>query len=500
MRIQCFVWMASFAVGSMAAVVMNSCSKDDIIFDLEASGYPKEIGKLILTKCSTPGCHTTQSKDAVAGLDLSSWNALMSGDRNGAAVIPYRHDYSTLFLFSNHFDDLGAGADPLMPYGREALSREEVVLMRDWIDAGAPNARGEIAFSEGAFRKKYYVTNQGCDVVTVFDQETGLQMRKITVGAEGTIESPHSIRMSPDGQYWYVCFSSGRYIEKYRTVDDGFVGRALLGPDATSAFGSWNTFAISPDSRFAYVVDWQPNGRVSRVDLENMTWLQTYQGSGLFVQPHGSFISPDGNTLYVTCNFGNFIYKVDITFPQLPDINKIIIDGVSTQPLNTNSENGHEIIFSPDNTKYFITSEHSNTLRIMDVATDQLIASIPVGVFPQEMSISEDRPFLYITCMEDTATYPGQRGSVYIVNWQTNTLVGHVYSGYQPHGLVVDDDAGVVMIANRNVAAGGPAPHHATNCGGKNGYVTFIDMNTQQLVPGRRIEVAVDPYACSYRR
>jgi DNA-binding beta-propeller fold protein YncE len=102
--------------------------------------------------------------------------------------------------------------------------------------------------------------------------------------------------------------------------------------------------------------------------------------------------------------------------------------------------------------------------------------------------------------MEDTATYPGQRGSVYVVNWQTNTLVGHVYSGYQPHGLVVDDDAGVVMIANRNVAAGGPAPHHATNCGGKNGYVTFIDMNTQQLVPGRRIEVAVDPYACGYRR
>jgi hypothetical protein len=56
------------------------------------------------------------------------------------------------------------------------------------------------------------------------------------------------------------------------------------------------------------------------------------------------------------------------------------------------------------------------------------------------------------------------------------------------------------MIANRNVAAGGPAPHHATNCGGRNGYVTFIDMSIQQLIPGKRIEVAVDPYACGYRR
>jgi hypothetical protein len=37
-------------------------------------------------------------------------------------------------------------------------------------------------WSDNPNRKKYYVLNQGCDVVTVFDAETQLPMRYITVG------------------------------------------------------------------------------------------------------------------------------------------------------------------------------------------------------------------------------------------------------------------------------------------------------------------------------
>ncbi|GAB4132794.1 MAG: hypothetical protein Fur0041_04450 [Bacteroidia bacterium] len=483
----------------LAILIISSCKKDPPVIDLAESGYPKEIGTIMLTKCAVSGCHNTQSAEAAAGLDLSSWDKLMSGDRNGAVVVPYSHEYSTLFLFVNHFTDLGAGAQPLMPYNAPPLARNEVTAIRDWIEAGAPNAAGFVKFSDNPQRKKYYVTNQGCDVVTVFDQESGLQMRYVYVGGDAAIESPHNVKISPDGQYWYVVFSAGRYIEKYRTSDDGFVGRALLGSDATSAFGSWNTFCISPDSRYAYVVDWNPNGRIARVDLENMQWLQTYQGSNLLVQPHGSFISPDGNTLYITCNLGNYIYKIDISVPQLPSFDKVVIDGTAN-PINIPSEDGHEILFSPDGTKYFVTSQHSNMIRVLDVATDALITSIPVGVYPQEMAISETMPYLYITCMEDTVTYPGNRGSISVINWQTNTFVGSVNSGFQPHGIAIDENKKMVVVANRNVAPGGPAPHHSTNCGGRNGYVSFIDMNTQQLIQGKRIEVSVDPYSIGIRR
>jgi hypothetical protein len=60
------------------------------------------------------------------------------------------------------------------------------------------------------------------------------------------------------------------------------------------------------------------------------------------------------------------------------------------------------------------------------------------------------------------------------------------------------------MVANRNVTSDGPAPHHSNNCGGRNGYVTFIDMNTLTLLTTdegeeKEIEVSVDPYSIATR-
>ena len=481
-----------------ASSFYGGCKKDAPAIDLEKGNYPNAIGQIILSKCATSGCHNEASANAAAGLDLSSWDAMMRGDRNGAVTIPFSHENSTLNMYCNTYADLGLMLEPTMPFNDEPLTRAQIITLRDWVNAGAPSRSGKIAFADNPNRKKYYITNQGCDVVTVIDQETGIPMRYIPVGADFAIESPHGIRLSPDGQYWYVCFSSGRYLEKYRTSDDSFVGRILLGANSSAAFGSWNTFAITPDSRHAFVIDWSTTGRIAWVDLEAMQFNLLYQSSA-FVQTHGSLISPDGNSLFVTTTSGNFIYKFDITDPTSPSWDQIIIDGVSTFPSNVSSENGHEVVFTPDGTKYFVTCSGTNFVRAFDAATDALIATIPVGVYPQEMAIATNSPYLYITCMEDTTTFPGKRGSVYVINWETNSVVESIYTGHQPHGIALDEDKQIVFVANRNVVSGGPAPHHASVCGGRNGYVSFIDMTMQTLLVGRNIELSVDPYACLMR-
>jgi DNA-binding beta-propeller fold protein YncE len=76
----------------------------------------------------------------------------------------------------------------------------------------------------------------------------------------------------------------------------------------------------------------------------------------------------------------------------------------------------------------------------------------------------------------------------------TYAIVAKVYTGHQPHGIMVDEQNSRVYVTNRNVTTGGPAPHHASLCGGRNGYVTAIDLNTLQLIPGFKAEVSVDPY------
>ena len=469
------IYLASILV--FISILAGNCKYDNLgLVNLEGSGYPDDVGKILLTRCATQGCHNDKSKSGAAGLSMESWDKLFEGTRNGAALIPFVHQQSTLFIFTNTYPELGISNPPTrMPIDGNALTKGEAQTLQTWIDKGAPNKDGFVKFSDNPDRKKIYVTQQGCDAVTVFDEESGLPMRYISVGHGTQPESPHAVRVSPDGKYWYVSFRNGSYLQKFRTVDDGFESEVLL--DA----GSWNTFAITDDSKYAYVADWSSIGKVFYVDLDSMKVLKKYQGSGLFTFPHGTFLSKDNHYLYVTAQFGNYIYKVDVSNPLVPDINTITVDG-SANIIPSSSYDPHEVAFNPDGTKYFVTCQHSNEVRVFDATNDVLIATIPVGNYPQEISFSKNTPYAFVTCTEDSTSFPGKRGSVAIINYQTNSFVKTVFTGWQPHGVAVDDEKNLVYVVNRNANTNGPAPHHSSDCGGRNGYVSFIDIASLQVI------------------
>lgn len=475
---------------SLCSCLLITCTSDKGVPDY--NDYPEEIGKLIFTKCATAGCHTDGSKDAAGGLSLQSFDALFKGGRNGAAVIPYRSDYSTMFYFTNTFSDLGVMLRPTMPYNKPALSREEVTMLKNWIDAGAPSRDGFVKFSDNPNRKKYYVTNQGCDVVTVFDQASGLQMRYINVGQSAATDAPHMLRVSADKQYWYVISLTGLYLEKYRASDDSYVGRAYIGA------GYWNAFTLSSNSQTAYCTDMSSNhGKIATVDLSSMVTSDT---SRPFNYPHGVALDASNTTMYVTQQIGGVdLYKIPVAD----------YSGTSTIPLYTGTAgipmNPHEVAFSPDGSKYFVTCQGTSDVRVFQTSNDALITIIPVGASPTEMAFSTTTPYMFVSCTEDTLNFPGKRGSVAVINYQANSLVKYLYTGWQPHGIAVDEAKRMVIVANRNYATDGPAPHHASACGGRNGYVSFININTLNVVTQegssttKKIEISVDPYSVGIR-
>ena len=465
--------------------------------------YPTDVGKLIFTKCSTPGCHNDASKDAAGGLSMQSWDKLFEGGRNSACVIPYRSDYSTLCYFSNTYSDLGLSLSPTMPFNKPTLTHDEESLLKNWIDAGAPSSTGAIKFADNPNRKKFYVTNQNCDVVTVFDAATLLPMRYINIGNSPSIEYPHNIKVSPDGKYWYVVSTAGNSLQKYRTSDDGFVGEAFINSSSPFVNGNWNTVTISNDGNFAYVVDWENLGDISIVNTN--TLAPGTPNLGAFANPHGSCMNPTdptGDTLYVTENYtGSYkIYKIYCNAPDLSSYTEVPLSPI---PVDLNT---HEVLFSPDGSEYFVTCQGAiPEVKVLKTGTDQLLATIPVGALPSEMSVSATHNLLFVSCEEDTLTFPGKTGSVYVIDISTNSWAStpYIYTGHQPHGLAVDDNTGLVYVANRNKSIGGPAPHHSGECGGKDGYMTFIDMKTLTLLQAngspKTVEVAVDPYSVAVR-
>lgn len=451
---------------------------------ISAACYPDEPGKIFVTKCAISGCHNTASKDAAGGLDMSTWENLFKGARGGSAVIPYSSEHSFLVNFINTFSDLGLMQQPVMPFNGTPLTREEVLTVINWIKDGAPDCNGK-RLTDNPDRKKFYITNQGCDLISVWDAEKKIIMRYKTVGASPVIEAPHQVKISPDGQYWYISFiaNGARKFQRYKTSDDSFAGEADITP------GSWNTFAFSPDSKYAYIIDFSNQGRVAIVDCNTMklsTGISTNPFNpdpGSFTSPHGSAVSPDGNFLYITMQFEDRLYKLNL---QTYDGRYIPLNGSSTsQP--------HEIAFSPDGNYYFVTCEGTNEVKILSASGDTIVKSIPVGADPVEMAFSLSKKYLLVTSMAGN--------SVSLINYQNLNLVKTIATGYMPHGIAVDDARGIAYIANRNLASsGGPPPHHASACGGRNGYLQAIDLNTLSVIPSFQSELSIDPYSVEIRK
>jgi YVTN family beta-propeller protein len=474
-----------FCIFVIFSCAFFSCRKDKGLVNY--GNYPTDVGQIISRKCATSGCHNSQSYFAAAGLDLSSWENLFNGSSSGSPVIPYRKDFSSLCYFINTYSDLGIINSPTMPLNKEALSREEVTTIYNWIENGAPDVNGNVKWADDPKRKKVYVTNQGCDVVTVFDADTRLPIRFITVGANpNAIEVPHIVRVSPDGQYWYVVFVATNIIQKFRCSDDSFVGQCTLGANY-----DWNTLTISADSKRAYCVAWTSNGHVASVDIEHMVLRYNVPG---FNYPHGIALNETNDTIYVTANTGNFVYKIDTGFT--------FVDQISLEPgfpaSNISKLDAHEIMISPDKKSFYVTCQKTNDVRVLDIATRTITAIIPTGYYPQELSICYSLNKLYVSCPYDTTSQVGKQGSVTEINLSNYTAKPPLLVGYMPHGIGVDEKNKMLFVASRNLYSTGPAPHHSSVCGGRNGFVNFIDLTTFTIL-SKRVEISSDPYGLGVR-
>jgi hypothetical protein len=249
--------------------IFISCTKDK--GKINYGNYPTEIGEIISTNCSTSGCHTSKSYLAASGLNLESWESLYLGSNSGAAIIPFNSRFSSLCYFVNTFPELGSINKPTMPLNKSVLSYENVAKLKTWIDAGAYDVNGNLKWTRFNTLKKLYAINQGCDVVTVFESQTQLPINYIKVGNKSTGNTPHQIRVSPDGNYFYVIFIATNYMQKYRCSDDSYIGDINLG-----AAQDWNTFIISSNSKRAYCASFTTNGKISVVDLEKLKLINSY--------------------------------------------------------------------------------------------------------------------------------------------------------------------------------------------------------------------------------
>ena len=197
------------------------------------------------------------------------------------------------------------------------------------------------------------------------------------------------------------------------------------------------------------------------------------------------------------------MYKIDaassiVTNVQVDDKKK---NNILTDKLDVanNQPDPHEIMMSPDYSKYFVTCQNKNTVAVLDAHTDSLLGTIPVGVFPQDMAISKTKPYLFVTCYKDMVQQHGYAGSVYVINYNTLQVVKCLTDSFAyPHGITVDDKDGTFYIASTN--ANGVLCHESPVCSNSIGWYRVYDLNTLQRLPGsKKYYGAASPYSLDAR-
>lgn len=120
--------MAAIAAAACAVLAAGTCRAADPV----APGFSKDVLPILDQHCSQ--CHAPGRVGVQAiGLDLTSYRGVMSGSRQGKAVIPAQPQMSPLVKVLNFNQD----KYPHMPANQHELDRQDVTTISAWIAAGA---------------------------------------------------------------------------------------------------------------------------------------------------------------------------------------------------------------------------------------------------------------------------------------------------------------------------------------------------------------------------
>jgi DNA-binding beta-propeller fold protein YncE len=296
-----------------------SLPKTSALSPQEQISYARQITPLLQEKCIPCHNHTVRQ----GGLNLESFEALMSGGKSGQIVIPGKSAESRLAGM------IDGRLKPRMPLGDE-LSQSEISLIKAWIDRGAlSDARP---------------TSAAPETPGVADRPSTLPVIKAPASVRPSVTS---LAFSPDGSLLAV----GRYqaVELLSPRDSSNLGH--LGGHISQV----RALAFSPDGKTIASAGGNPAqfGEIKIWSVKERKELRTIRGHGDNI--FALAFSPDGSKL-ATASYDRLIKIWD---PQT---------GSELATLKDHTDAVFALAFSPDGRR-LASASADRTVKIWEVAS-----------------------------------------------------------------------------------------------------------------------------------
>ncbi|MCY4171024.1 MAG: YncE family protein [Bacteroidetes bacterium] len=395
------------------------------------------------------------------GLSLDSWDGLMSGSDYGEVVIPYDPKGSLLIRLATELSD----ADSLTSVTSD-ISDTDLMTVQSWIEHGAPNDDGHIAFAEA--EHLLYVCIQGEAKVAVIDMDTNVVIRTIDLQALGfTADArPHHVAVEPDGSAFYVSLIGDDRVLKF---DDNL---ELIGQ---MPFERPGMLVVSPTDSLLFVGrSMKAVNPPQRIGVVDRTMMSSDELDVFFPRPHALAIDPSGSYVYVGSLAENRIAIVDHE-AGVPEL----------QSIEGNTHTLVQFAVSPDGQTMVVGGQLTGQFFFFDIsnpATPTLDETIQVGMAPWHPVFSPDGEFAWF------GNKMGNRATV--VDVSDRRIVGTVEGLSEPHGAAISPDGKTVYISNNNLN-GAYSGQYQWRDNTPVGAIAVIDSETREIT--KMLEVGHNP-------
>jgi YVTN family beta-propeller protein len=308
---------------------------------------------------------------------------------------------------------------------------------------------------------KAYVANQGSNSVSVIDTTSNTVTATIPVQ-----KGPTSVIGSPDGSKIYVANSGIGQVSIVDTSSNTVIGVAADGGGvSTPGYG----LALAPNGKL-YVSCASTAGRLRTIIIDSTQnrIISSVSGAG-DMAPFGLAVTPDGSRLYcstmtsglavidtgsnslitnirVACGMSGVAVSPDgkKVFVSLPSALKNGVSVIDTASNNVIGQlptaHASGMAVSPDSSKLYVGNIASNVVTVVDLTSNTVTASIPVGIYPADLALTADGSMLYVANSNTSGMLQVMNGapsSVSVISTATNAVVATVPVGSTPQGLFI---------------------------------------------------------------
>lgn len=243
--------------------------------------------------------------------------------------------------------------------------------------------------------------------------------------------------------------------------------------------------AASPDGRYVYVANYgafavfregerprmQPGNTITVLDLQTKSVKATWD-LGVYRQPHGIWVSRDGTRVWVTCEGNQAVLELEAATGKVlkawttgqqtshmvvptPDERKLYVanigsgsvtvidrtnDTVKSIPTGAGAE-GIDVL--PDGREVWVTNRAANTISILRVADDSVVATFPSGgEVPIRLKFTPDGRQAWVS--------NARSNTITVFDVATRKLLDTIAVGAVPVGLLMTPDGRRVFVANTN--------------------------------------------------